>query len=97
MINLSFYLFSGATPPAACEPPQPILNGFVEAVAAGVGAGSQIEYRCKGGFYLVGNEIRTCQKDGTWNGTEPTCDEGENSKCSLAEKHRTPAEHMNVT
>ncbi|XP_025113067.1 protein lev-9-like isoform X2 [Pomacea canaliculata] len=66
---------TSATPPAACEPPQPILNGFVEAVAAGVGAGSQIEYRCKGGFYLVGNEIRTCQKDGTWNGTEPTCDE----------------------
>ena len=31
-------------------------------------------YRCNPGFELVGTLSRTCQADGTWSETDPTCD-----------------------
>ena len=30
-------------------------------------------YSCDYGFQLSGNKHRSCQQDGTWSGTEPTC------------------------
>ena len=35
---------------------------------------SAATYTCNTGFMLFGNSMRTCQADGTWTGTEPTCE-----------------------
>ena len=48
------------------------LNGQVTLTDTTVG--STATYECDSGFTLVGNEERTCQDDGTWSGTDPTCD-----------------------
>lgn len=31
------------------------------------------QYLCKGNYTLVGDETRSCEKDGRWTGTEPKC------------------------
>ena len=36
--------------------------------------GSIATYSCDTGFNLDGNMTRTCQVDGDWSGTAPTCD-----------------------
>ena len=33
-------------------------------------------YTCKPGYLLIGNNVRMCQKDGSWSGTEPKCKRG---------------------
>lgn len=48
--------------------------------------GSEVTYSCNVGFNLVGSATRTCLSDGTWSGTEPTC-EGINYKNSLDPRH----------
>lgn len=30
-------------------------------------------YKCDRNFNLIGNAVRICQADGTWNGTNPIC------------------------
>ena len=35
--------------------------------------GSTATYTCNSGYTLVGGETRTCQNDGTWSGSAPTC------------------------
>ena len=30
-------------------------------------------YRCNSGYSLVGNTTRTCQANGLWSGSSPTC------------------------
>ena len=47
-------------------------------------------YTCDPGFVLVGNMERICQADGTWSGTEPTC-EGQSSKMHYSEHDLTLA------
>lgn len=32
------------------------------------------EYRCNSGYQIKGPERRMCQLDGTWDGSEPTCE-----------------------
>ena len=34
---------------------------------------SEVFFQCKPPFILVGSSRRTCQADGTWSGTQPTC------------------------
>ena len=31
-------------------------------------------YECDHGYKLVGNATRTCQPNGKWSGTQPTCE-----------------------
>ncbi|XP_021351273.1 sushi, von Willebrand factor type A, EGF and pentraxin domain-containing protein 1-like [Mizuhopecten yessoensis] len=42
-----------------------------------------LSFRCNEGFVMIGNSAITCQSDGTWNGTEPTCNQIE---CESPEK-----------
>ena len=34
---------------------------------------STATYTCNTGYQLTGNSTRTCQFDGTWSGSSPTC------------------------
>ena len=55
----------------ACPPLTDPLDGGV--VWTNLSVGSVAVYTCNRGFELVGNEMRTCQGDGTWSGEEPVC------------------------
>ena len=35
--------------------------------------GAMATYTCDEGFNLIGNSTRLCQADGSWKGTDPTC------------------------
>ena len=35
--------------------------------------GSSATYTCNTGYQLIGTSTRTCQSDGTWSGSDPTC------------------------
>jgi len=41
--------------------------------------GATVTYTCNTGYTLNGSSMRTCQADGTWTGSDPTCD----SECLL--------------
>ena len=36
--------------------------------------GSVVTFRCQAGYTLVGNSARLCQANGTWTGTQPSCE-----------------------
>ena len=46
-------------------------NGVVS--LNGTREGSKATYNCSVGYNLVGNGTRTCQSDGQWSGSDPTC------------------------
>ena len=47
-------------------------NGEVDD-SAGTTFGQNATYNCNTGYNLVGNSTRTCQADGMWSGSVPTC------------------------
>ena len=72
------WIFSIAVPCGTLNNP---TNGQVS--AEGNTFGSQASYSCSEGYVLNGNNIRMCQSDRQWSGSEPTC-EGENdSVCDV--------------
>ena len=58
--------------PGDCGHPGEIDNGQVD-VSGGTMIGDTAKYQCNECFELKGNNNRTCQEDGTWSGTPPTC------------------------
>ncbi|XP_019626103.1 PREDICTED: complement factor B-like isoform X2 [Branchiostoma belcheri] len=44
--------------------------------------GSTVHFSCFSGYTLYGSPQRTCREDGTWNGTDTTCDD-ERSDCPV--------------
>jgi len=42
---------------------------------------SEVFFQCKSPFLLVGSSRRTCQADGTWSGTQPTCIDPAHNTC----------------
>ena len=48
-------------------------NGRVD-TSAGPSFGDTAMYSCDTGYMLSGPVERTCQADGQWNGSEPTCE-----------------------
>jgi hypothetical protein len=67
---------SGFTGPTCTDPVEcPELplpdNGWLDRTTGGFG--DIATYGCESGFYLAGNLTRTCQGDGTWTGSDPTC------------------------
>ena len=43
-------------------------------VLSGNTSGETADYTCDTGFSLVGMSQRSCQSNGTWSGSEPTCE-----------------------
>jgi len=56
---------------ATCAEPAAPLNGTVR--TANTRYGSAAIFGCASGFNLVGDGIRTCQTNGAWSGSAPTC------------------------
>jgi hypothetical protein len=57
--------------PADCHAPPALVNGLVSAPVTTLGGVAT--YGCNPGYALVGSPTRTCQANGTWSGTPPTC------------------------
>ena len=57
----------------SCGQPGIPSNGRVD-ISAGTSFGDVAKYSCDAGYTLNGTSERTCQADGRWNGTEPTCE-----------------------
>jgi CUB/sushi domain-containing protein len=60
--------------PIDCGAPTSPTNGTVSAPATTYG--SNATYVCNAGFQLSGSATRTCQSNGTWSGSMPTCSAG---------------------
>ena len=60
-----------------CPTIDPPSNSGLEIAGPG-GYEDVATYSCDTGFSLVGMSERSCQSDGTWSGSEPTC-EGKNA------------------
>jgi Sushi repeat (SCR repeat) len=63
---------SGASGSRDCPSLVPPENGSVDDGGATVGAIA--EYSCDDGYRLELSGLRACRPNGTWSGTEPTCD-----------------------
>ncbi len=64
LVNMSF-LFAGAS---SCPVIAPPANGRV------LIDGLTVTYTCNPGYTLNGSVTRTCEDDGTWSLTAPTCE-----------------------
>ena len=56
-----------------CLTLDPPSNGRLKIAGPG-GYGDVATYTCDTGFYLVGMSQHACHSDGTWSGSEPTCE-----------------------
>ena len=41
--------------------------------------GDTCSFTCNTGYELTGSDTRTCQSNGSWNGTDDVCRRGKNS------------------
>ena len=57
----------------SCGQPDSPSNGHVD-TSAGTSFGDVARYSCDEGYMLIGLEETTCQADGFWNGSVPTCE-----------------------
>ena len=48
-------------------------NGWVT-LTVGTSLGQVATYNCNTGYNLVGDSTRTCQAEGNWSGSAPTCE-----------------------
>ena len=52
-------------------------NASCSSGRVGVGyEGDSCNFTCNTGYELTGSDTRTCQSDGSWNGTEALCARG---------------------
>ena len=56
----------------SCGQPNIPSNGHVN-TSAGTSFGDVARYSCDRGYTLNGTAERTCQANGRWNGSVPTC------------------------
>ncbi|KAK2500184.1 hypothetical protein MC885_011117 [Smutsia gigantea] len=61
-------------PVVSCGWLAPPRNGFKEGIR--YLKGSTVHFHCDSGYSLVGAEASTCQADGTWSRSTPTCQPG---------------------
>ena len=57
----------------SCGQPDSLSNGHVN-TSAGTSFVDVARYSCDTGYTLNGPAERTCQADGQWNGSVPTCE-----------------------
>ena len=57
----------------SCDQPVSHSYGRVD-TSAGTSFGDVARYSCDKGYMLIGLKERTCQADGQWNGSVPTCE-----------------------
>lgn len=57
-----------------CGPPAVVLNGKANLINQTTYLGSMIEYACKEDYWLDGEKIQTCTKEGKWSGDTPSCE-----------------------
>ena len=57
----------------SCGQPGIPSNGRVD-TSAGTSFGDVARYSCDEGYLLIGLNETTCQADGQWNGSVPTCE-----------------------
>lgn len=72
--------WSGETPNCTfvdCGRVTPVVRGEVvyENEGEATFLGSTVRYSCSANYRLVGDEVRTCVKDGRWSGMHPKCEE----------------------
>ena len=54
-----------------------LTDGEITSCNMGVGyEGDTCSFTCNTGYQLTGSDTRTCQSDGSWNGTETMCSRG---------------------
>ena len=66
------YYFRTFSVGVSCGQLDDLSNGNVD-TSAGTSFGDVARYSCDEGYMLIGLEERTCQADGQWNGSVPTC------------------------
>lgn len=49
-------------------------NGMIDYSSAGREFNTVVTYSCDTGHNINGNSTRTCNRDGLWSGSDPTCD-----------------------
>ena len=64
--NVPFYA-------VVCLSLSPVSNGMISYSDPRKGVGSVAHHTCDTGYTLIGGSSRTCQSDGTWSGSAPTC------------------------
>ena len=57
----------------SCGQPDRPTNGRVD-TSAGTSFGDVARYSCDEGYTLIGLNETTCQADGLWNGSVPSCE-----------------------
>ncbi|XP_065566642.1 sushi, von Willebrand factor type A, EGF and pentraxin domain-containing protein 1-like isoform X3 [Artemia franciscana] len=70
--------YSCIKPDKECKEPLAPENGLVH--SNGRTYGDNAVYSCKDGYRFIGEEVRTCQAEGTWSGPEPVCQK--HTQCS---------------
>ena len=66
-------MFDNLSVGVSCGQPGIPSNGQVN-TSAGTSFGDVAKYSCDIGYTLNGPAERTCQADGRWNGSVPTCE-----------------------
>ena len=59
-------------PPVECEEPGSVINGRKDKTPP-YGVGITVTYTCKSGFKMKESNRLTCQNNGTWDHSTPTC------------------------
>ncbi|GFS09511.1 sushi, von Willebrand factor type A, EGF and pentraxin domain-containing protein 1 [Elysia marginata] len=67
-MNVSWYTISEP----GCAKPSAIRHGDIN-LLGGTRTGATVIYRCQQGYFITGKQERVCQADGTWSGSEPSC------------------------
>lgn len=66
-----------------CPTPPDVRNGYSAEVSGSDGRIKYVEYFCNNTYILSGDSKRTCQKNGTWSGSQPLCVRGTVSSSSF--------------